>query len=49
MILLPVVFEAGFLISQISQQVAKYPLAKAMDASVQRPNYEIWDKGRWFW
>jgi len=30
-------FEAGFLRSQISQQVAKHPFAEAMDATVQRP------------
>ena len=29
--------EAGFLISQISQQVIKFPLAEAMNATVQRP------------
>jgi len=30
-------FEAGFLISQISQQVAQNPLAAGMDATAQRP------------
>jgi len=30
-------FEAGFPISQISRQVAEYPLAEVMEATAQRP------------
>ena len=36
-VLIPVIAEAGFLISQISQQVAKRAFAEVMNATAQRP------------
>jgi len=40
---MPVVFEAGFFISQISQQVAKHLFAELMDVRYSGLNCEIWD------